>query len=125
MQFLIGKAPIEVYKRYGYVSLGSRDKNGRGPEDPRPVGNPESSWRWAVGACNKVVEAHSKKLLLPHKFAIGVRSGAEKMGKRTSFDAAQLPKHQWLIPDAYNASNELDRRKPWTTCARCIRLEGR
>ena len=33
------------------------------------------------------------------------------MGKRTSFDAAQLPKHQWLIPDVYNAYNELDREE--------------
>ena len=33
------------------------------------------------------------------------------MGKRTSFDAAQLPNHQWLIPDVYNAYNELDREE--------------
>ena len=45
IQFLIGKAPLEVYKRYGHVSLGPRDKNGRGPEDPRPVGSPEPFWR--------------------------------------------------------------------------------
>ena len=31
------------------------------------------------------------------------------MGKRTSFDAAQLPSHQRLIPDVFNAYNELDR----------------
>ena len=53
----------------------------------------------------------SKKLLLPHQYAIGVRSGAEKMGKRTSFDAAQLPGHQWLIPDVVNAYDELDREE--------------
>ena len=64
--------------------------------------------RWAVDAAIKVVEAHTKKLLLPHQYAIGVPSGAEKMGKRTSFDAAQLPNHQWLIPDVFNAYNELD-----------------
>jgi len=33
------------------------------------------------------------------------------MGKRTSFDAAQLPGHQWLIPDVFNAYNELDREE--------------
>ena len=33
------------------------------------------------------------------------------MGKRTFFDAAQLPKHQWLIPDVCNAYNELDREE--------------
>ena len=42
IQFLIGKAPLEVYKRYGYVSLGPRDK-GQGLEDPRPVGSPSPS----------------------------------------------------------------------------------
>ena len=96
--------------RYGFVSLGPCDKNGRGPDDLRHLGCPEPSWRWTVGAGNKVVEAHSRKPLLQHQFAIGVRSGAEKMGKRTSFDAAQLTK-QWLIPDVYNAYNELDREK--------------
>ena len=45
IEFLIGKTPIEVYKRYGYVSLGPRDKNGRGPGDPIPVGSPEPFWR--------------------------------------------------------------------------------
>ena len=110
IHFLLGKAPFEVHKRYGYVSLGPRDK-GRGPDDPRPVGSPEPFWRWAVGAAIKVVEAHTKKLLLPHQYAIGVPSGAEKMGKRTSFDAAQLPNHQWLIPGVFNAYNELDREE--------------
>ena len=33
------------------------------------------------------------------------------MGKRTSFDAAQLPNHQWPIPDVYNAYCELDREE--------------
>ena len=33
------------------------------------------------------------------------------MGKRTSFDAAQLPSHQRLIPDVFNAYNELDREE--------------
>ena len=33
------------------------------------------------------------------------------MGKRTSFDAAQLPGHQLLIPDVFNAYNELDREE--------------
>ena len=33
------------------------------------------------------------------------------MGKRTSFDAAQLPNHQWLIPDVYKAYCELDREE--------------
>ena len=40
MQFLTGKAPLEDYKRCGHVSLGPRDINGRGPQDPRPVGSP-------------------------------------------------------------------------------------
>ena len=35
----------------------------------------------------------------------------QSMGKRTSFDAAQLPGHQWLIPDVFNAYNELDREE--------------
>ena len=33
------------------------------------------------------------------------------MGKRSSFDAAQLPNHQWGIPDVYNAYPELDREE--------------
>ena len=58
-------------KRCRYVSLGPRDpKNGRGPEDPRSVGSPEPSWRWAVGTSNKVSGARTEKLLLPHQFAI-------------------------------------------------------
>ena len=72
-----------------------------------------------------VSEARTKKLLLPHQFAIGVRSGAEKMGKRTSFDAAQLPNHQWAIPDVYNAYPELDREEAVSDCARSILCRGR
>ena len=31
IHFPLGKAPFEVYKRYGYVSLGPRDKGRAGP----------------------------------------------------------------------------------------------
>ena len=49
--------------------------------------------------------------MYPRQFAIGVSSGAEKMIKQTSFHAAQLSRHQWLIPDVYNAYMKLDREE--------------
>ena len=110
IHFLLGRAPLQVYIRYGHVSLGPRDK-GRGADDPRPVGSPEPFWRWAVGAGRQVVQSPTKRLLYPHQYAIGVSNGAEKMGKQTSFDAAQLPNHQFGIPDVRNAYNELDREE--------------
>ena len=90
--FVTGRAPLRIYRRYGIVQLGPRDK-GSGEEDPRPVGAPEPFWRWSVRAAKKVCEPFTKAKLIPHQFAIGVPNGAERMGKRTAFDAAQLDDH--------------------------------
>ena len=81
--------------------------NGRGEDDPRPVGGPELFYRWCVGAGAKVFEEDAKKKLLPHQFSIGGRNGAERMGRCTAFDAAQLPHHVWLSPDEENAYQTL------------------
>ena len=105
--FILGKAPLRVYRRYGTVSLAPRDKmNGKGEDDPRPVGAPEPFYRWCAGACARVFEADAKKRL-PRQYAIGVRNGAERMGKCTAFDAAQLPGHVFMSPDVMNAYMEL------------------
>ena len=103
VHFILGKAPLRVYRRYGTVSLGPRDKmNGKGEDDPRPVGSPDPFYRWCAGACARVFEADAKKRL-PRQYATGVRNGAERMGKATAFDAAQLPGHVFLSPDVENA----------------------
>ena len=109
--------------RYAPVPLSPRDK-GRGDDDPRPVGAPEPFWRWSVGSANKLLEAHAKKVLHPHQFAIGVSSGAEKMGKLTSFEAAQLSEHAWVIPDVKNAYCELDREETVSDCCEWHPLAG-
>ena len=107
VHFLLGKAPLRVYRRYGVVPLSPRDKmNGKGEDDPRPVGAPEPFYRWCVGAGARVFDADAKKRL-PRQYAIGVSNGAERMGKSTAFDAAQLPGHIWLSPDVRNAYMEL------------------
>ena len=62
--------------------------NGKGEDDPRPVGSPDPFYRWCAGACARVFEADAKKRL-PRQYATGVRNGAERMGKATAFDAAQ------------------------------------
>ena len=123
IHFILGFAPLEVYMRYAHVSLSPRDK-GRGDDDPRPVGAPEPFWRWSVGSANKLLEAHAKKVLHPHQFAIGVSSGAEKMGKLTSFEAAQLSEHAWVIPDVKNAYCELDREETVNDCCEWHPLAG-
>jgi len=52
IHFVTGRAPLRVYRRYGIIQLGPRDK-GSGEEDPRPVGAPEPFWRWSVRAAKK------------------------------------------------------------------------
>ena len=110
VHFLLGRAPLCVYRKYGTVSLGPRDK-GSGEEDPRPVGAPDPFWRWCVRAGVQVFESHLCRKLAPHQYAIGVSNGAQRMGKATAFDAAQLLRHVWLPPDVKNAFMELDREE--------------
>ena len=107
IQFLLGKAPLRVCRRYGIVPLSPRDRmNGKGVDDPRPVGAPDPFYRRCVGAGARVFEADAKKRL-PQQYAICVSNGAVRMGKSTAFDAAQLPGHVWLSPDVRNAYMEL------------------
>ena len=110
IHFLLGKAPLHVYRKYGHVALGPRDK-GSGAEDPRPVGAPDPFWRWSVRSGVQVFEKLLRRKLAPHQYAIGVSNGAEKMGKAMSFDAAQLPGHAIGSPDVKNAYNELKRKE--------------
>ena len=79
--------------------------------DPHPVGAPDPFWRWCVRAGVQVFESHLCRKLAPHQYAIGVSNGAQRMGKATAFDAAQLPRHVWLPPDVKNAFMELDREE--------------
>ena len=74
------------------------------------VGAPDPFWRWSVRSAKKVYEHATKAKLLPHQFAIGVPNGAERMGKATAFDAAQLEFLLWLSPDIFNAFMELLRK---------------
>ena len=80
--------------------------NGKGVDDPRPVGAPDPFYRRCVGAGARVFEADAKKRL-PQQYAICVSNGAVRMGKSTAFDAAQLPGHVWLSPDVRNAYMEI------------------
>ena len=124
IHFLLGKAPIRVYRRYGIVPLSPRDKmNGKGEEDPRPVGAPEPFYRWCFGSGAKVFE-EPVKAKLPNQYAIGVRNGAQRMGKCTAFDAAQLPNLVWLGPDVENAYPSLKRMETVQDMCRVHPLAG-
>ena len=68
-------------------------------------------WCWSVKSATKVSEHASKAKLLPYQFAIGAPNGAERMGKATAFDAAQLDSFLWLSPDIFNAFMEHDREE--------------
>ena len=107
IQFLLGMAPLSVYRRYGTVSLSPRDKmNGKGEDDPRPVGAPDPFYRWCVGAGAQVFRPEVRKRL-PQQYAIGVSNGAERLGKCLAFVAAQLKSLAALGPDVINAYCEL------------------
>ena len=80
--------------------------NGKGEDDPRPVGAPDPFYRWCVGAGAKVFREEIKERLI-RQYAIGVSNGAERVGKCISFEAAQLPSHVAASPDVIKAYCEL------------------
>ena len=59
--------------------------NGKGEDDPRPVGAPDPFYRWCVGAGAKVCREEIKKRP-PQQYANGASNGAERMGKCISFE---------------------------------------
>ena len=64
------------------------------------------------------------KAKLPNQYAIGVRNGAQRMGKCTAFDAAQLPNLVWLGPDVENAYPSLKRMETVQDMCRVHPLAG-
>ena len=72
----------------------------------------------------KVYEHGSKAKLQPHQFAIGVPNGAERLGKATAFDAAQLDFLLWSSPDILNAFMILKRKEALEDQCRLHPLAG-
>ena len=56
----------------------------------------------------KLSDSDAKRKLCPYQSAIGVRNGAEKMGRSTAYYATQLTRHVWPDLDVQNAYMHLD-----------------